>query len=147
MSGRVQGWNYFICGLNKSYWWLVHTSPHVVCTYTCIIQIRASFCMALREYPSLLPLVMLFSHNITQFNTLKLDLMLILLLYIPDSIYSLDITRNGGHLVYVVLGYLSGFLSNLQQECCKSIILFVCHPNLNISNLLLYRIHNSCELH
>ena len=64
MSGKFQDWDYLICGLNKLYWWLVHTSPHVVRTYTCIIQNGASFCVALMEYPSLLPLLMLFSHNI-----------------------------------------------------------------------------------
>ena len=41
-----------------------HFTSHGMHVYTCIIQIGASFCMALREYPSFLRLVMLFSHNI-----------------------------------------------------------------------------------
>ena len=41
-----------------------HFTSHGMHLYTCIIQIGASVCMALREYPSLLPLVMVLSHDI-----------------------------------------------------------------------------------
>ena len=37
----------------------------------------------------------------------------------------ITITRNGSHLVYVVLGYFSGFLPKLQQEM-RQVYYFVC---------------------
>ena len=80
--GGFRGWDYFSYRLNQSHWWHVHTSPNATGTYTCIVQIGAPFCMAHRQYPSLLSLVVLLVTKITLFYKLIHDLMLILLSFV-----------------------------------------------------------------